>query len=182
MTPFFTGQGDSGNTGFLGEGRIPKTSARIEAVGSVDEATAALGLARSLSKNEKTGSILLHIQQQLYWLMSELSAAPDVAEKFDKINEDQILWLEKQINDLENTVVLPREFIIPGESPASAALSLARTIVRRAERRAITLFDAGEIKKSSLIAYLNRLSSLIFILEVYEASLSDRGVRLVNEE
>lgn len=182
MTPFFTGQGDSGDTGFLGEGRISKTSIRIEAVGSVDEATAALGLARSLSKNEKTCSILLHVQQQLYWLMSELSAAPDVAEKFDKINEDEIQWLEKQIEELEKSVVLPRAFIIPGESPAGAALSLARTIVRRAERRTIALFDSGEIKKSLLMVYLNRLSSLIFILEVFETSLSGQGVRLVNED
>jgi len=182
MTPFFTGQGDAGDTGFLGEGRISKTSERIEAVGCVDEATAALGLARSLSKSEKICSMLVHIQEQLYWLMSELSAAPGVAEKFDKINQVEIVWLEKQIEHLENTVLLPKEFILPGESSASAALALARTIVRRAERRTITLFETGEIKKSLLIAYLNRLSSLIFILEVYEASLSGRGVRLVNEE
>jgi cob(I)alamin adenosyltransferase len=182
MASFFTGQGDTGDTGFLGEGRISKTSERIEAVGSVDEATAALGLARSLSKSEKICSIIVHVQKQLYWLMSELSAAPDIAERFDKINQDEIVWLEKQIEHLENTVMLPRAFIIPGESSASAALAFARTIVRRAERRTITLFETGEIQKSLLIAYLNRLSSLIFILEVYEASLSGRGVRLVNEE
>ena len=182
MASFFTGKGDTGTTGYLGEGRISKTSIRIDAVGSVDEATAALGLARSLSKSEKISQILLHVQKQLYWLMSEISAALDVAEKFNKINQDEILWVEDQIEHLEKIVVLPREFIIAGESVASAALALARTIVRRAERRTIALFEAGEINKPLLIAYLNRLSSLIFLLEVYEASSSGGGVRLVNED
>ena len=90
--------------------------------------------------------------------------------------------MEDQIEHLEKIVVLPREFIIAGESVASAALALARTIVRRAERRTIALFEAGEINKPLLIAYLNRLSSLIFLLEVYEASSSGGGVRLVNED
>jgi cob(I)alamin adenosyltransferase len=182
MAPFFTGQGDLGDTGILGEGRVSKTSVRIEAVGSVDEANAVIGLARSLSQSEKTKSILLHVQKQLYFLMSELSATLETANKFDKISQDDVLWLEKQIESLENSVVLPREFIIPGESTASGALAMARTVVRRAERRTIELFESGEIAKSVLLAFLNRLSSLIFILEVYESSLSGRGLRLVNEE
>ena len=181
MAPFYTAKGDSGDTGFLGEGRIPKTSVRIEAVGSVDEASAALGLARSLVESERTRAIILQVQKQLYQLMTELSADPDVADKFDIIGEEQVQWLEDQIASLENAVVLPREFIIPGENPSSGALALARTVVRRAERRAIALFEAKEIHKLTLIAYLNRLSSLIFILEVYESSLSGRGIRLVNE-
>ena len=114
--------------------------------------------------------------------MSELSATPETADKFDKISQDDVLWLEKQIESLENSVVLPREFIVPGESTASGALAMARTVVRRAERRTIELFESGEISKSVLLAFLNRLSSLIFILEVYESSLSGRGLRLVNEE
>ncbi len=182
MPPFYTAKGDSGDTGYLGEGRIPKTSLRIEAVGSVDEASAALGLARALVLSEKSRHIILEVQKQLYWLMSELSADPDVADRFDKIGEEQVQWLESQIANLEKEVVLPREFIIPGENPASGALALARTVVRRAERRTVALFEVKGIQKSVLIAYLNRLSSLIFILEVYESSLSGRKVRLVNED
>jgi cob(I)alamin adenosyltransferase len=182
MTPLYTGKGDSGDTGFLGEGRISKASLRIEAIGSVDEATAALGLARSLSESEKIRSLVLYIQKQLYLLMSELSASPEVADKFDKLNEDDVEWLEEQIDSLEKSVVLPREFILPGESPASGALSLARTIIRRAERRAVALQEAGEVQKPILIVYLNRLSTLLFILEVYESSLSGRGIRLAKEE
>jgi len=182
MTPFYTAKGDSGNTGFLGEGRISKASVKIEAVGSVDEATAAIGLARALSSQEKTRSILLKVQKQLYLLMSELSATPETAEHFDKISDDELGWLETQIADLEKVVTLPREFIIPGENPSSGALSVARAVVRRAERRTVALLDADEIQKPILVAYLNRLSSLLFILEVYEASFSKGGVRLAKED
>lgn len=181
MGSFYTGKGDEGNTGFLGEGRISKNSLRIEAVGSVDEANAALGFARSIAIGKKTKQILLDIQKQLYFLMSELSASPEVSDRFDKIGEEEINWLEEKVKEIEGQVDLKREFIVPGENPSSGALSLTRTIVRRAERRTIALLEAGEIQKILLITYLNRLSSLIFILEVYEASLSGPGIRLVKQ-
>jgi cob(I)alamin adenosyltransferase len=181
MASFFTGKGDTGDTGFLGEGRISKNSLRIDAVGSVDEANAAIGFARSISLGQNTKDILLAIQKQLYFLMSELSASPDVSDRFDRISENEIQWLEEKVAAIESLVDLKREFIIPGENPSSGALSLARAIVRRAERKAIALLEAKEITKEILISYLNRLSSLLFILEVYEASLSGPGVRLVKE-
>jgi len=125
--------------------------------------------------------MLLEIQKQLYFLMSEISASPEVSDRFDKIGDDDIFWLEERIQEIESLIDLKREFIIPGENPSSGALSLARAIVRRAERRTIALYEAEEIKKSVLISYLNRLSSLIFVLEVYEAGLSGHGVRFVKE-
>jgi len=179
MAPFYTGKGDTGDTADLGEGRISKNSLRIEAVGSVDEANAAIGFARSISIGQETKDVLLEIQKQLYFLMTELSASPDLSDRYDKISENEIQWLEEKISVVESLVDLKRGFIIPGENPSSGAISLARTIVRRAERKTIALFDAKEIQKEILISYLNRLSSLIFILEVYEASLSGPGVRLV---
>jgi len=182
MTPFYTGKGDAGQTGSLGSGRISKNSTLIEAVGSIDEATSFLGLARALSDSEKIKSIIVKIQQQLYLLMSEISASPEVVDQFKKINEDDLSWLEKQIEELADEVEMPREFIIPGESPASSALSVARSVVRRAERRTIALFNIEEILKPNLIAYLNRLSSLIFVLEVYDSCHSGRGIRLAKEE
>ena len=181
MGSFYTRKGDAGNTGFLGEGRISKNSLRIEALGSVDEANASLGYARSIAIGKKTKEMLLEIQKQLYFLMSEISASPEVSDRFDKIGDDDIIWLEERIQEIESLVDLKREFIIPGENPSSGALSLARAIVRRAERRTIALYEAEEIKKSVLISYLNRLSSLIFVLEVYEAGLSGHGVRFVKE-
>jgi len=182
MAPFYTAQGDSGDTGYLGPGRISKASNRIEALGCVDEASAVLGLARALSENNMTKSILLFIQKRLYLLMSELSAAPDVAYQFDRINQDDIDWLEDQIAGLEALVTIPREFIIPGDNPVSAALDIGRTIIRRAERRAITLLESGGIDKPLLIAYLNRLSSLIFVLEIYETAESGENLTLAKEK
>ena len=182
MAPFYTAKGDQGDTGFLGEGRISKSSLRIEAVGSVDEATAALGLARALAHDEKTRGILLHIQKKLYQLMSELSADPKVAHQFDQISDEDVKWLEEQVEWLEKQVIMPREFIIPGEGPSSGALALARTIVRRAERRATALLEAEQIQKTVLIAYLNRLSSLIFVLEIYETALSGGDIRLAKDQ
>ncbi|MEA3327152.1 MAG: cob(I)yrinic acid a,c-diamide adenosyltransferase [Chloroflexota bacterium] len=182
MTPIFTGKGDKGQTGFLGSGKISKNSARIEAVGSVDEAAASLGYARALTDSEKIKSIILQVQKQLYVLMSEISTASNESDQFDKITENDLSWLENQIKDLEDIVEMPGDFIIPGESPASSALAVARTVVRRAERRTITLLQVGEKFKPILIAYLNRLSSLIFVLEVYETSLSGRGLRLAKED
>jgi len=182
MTPFYTGLGDSGKTGFLGEGRISKSSERIEAVGTLDEATAALGLARALTESALVQDILLKVQKQLYLLMAELSADAETADKFDRIHQSEVDWLEAEIAAIEQTIEMPREFIVPGGSAAGGALALARTIVRRAERRAITLFEAGGFRKELLIAYLNRLSSLIFILEIVVASDSESGLRFAKEE
>jgi cob(I)alamin adenosyltransferase len=151
-------------------------------LGSVDEATAVLGLARSLSASEEIRGLVLSIQKQLYLLMSELAASPEAAVMFDKISDAQVAWVEAQIADLEQRVTMPREFIIPGETPASAAFSMARTVVRRAERRVVNLLEEGGITKPVLVAYLNRLSSLLFILEVHESSLAGDGVRLAKED
>ncbi len=182
MAPFYSGQGDSGDTGYLGEGRLSKASPRMDALGSVDEASAALGLARSLSASEESRGLVLSVQKHLYLLMSELAASPETAATFDKIGTEQVAWVEEQIAELEQRVTLPRDFIIPGQTPASAAFSLARTVVRRAERRVVALLEEGGIAKSVLVAYLNRLSSLLFILEVHESSLAGDGVRLAKED
>lgn len=181
MAPFYTGLGDSGETGYLGKGRISKASLRIEAVGTVDEATAALGLARSLASVPRIGELLLDIQKELYQLMSELAADPENAALFDKITADQVTALEEAVAELEAATDMPSGFIIPGASPASAALSMARAIVRRAERRVVALLDEGGITKPVLITYLNRLSSLLFIMEVAESTSSGDGVKLAKE-
>ncbi|HOE70248.1 MAG TPA: cob(I)yrinic acid a,c-diamide adenosyltransferase [Brevefilum sp.] len=181
MSPVYTSDGDQGETGYLGKGRISKSSLRIESVGSVDEANAAIGLARALCADPKSKTILFEVQKHLYLLMTELSASPEMADQFDRLNQDHVNWLEEQIEDLESAVVLPREFIIPGSSPASGAIHLARTIVRRAERRAVSMLEAELIKKQLLIAYLNRLSSLLFMVEVYEALSAGNDIQLAKE-
>jgi cob(I)alamin adenosyltransferase len=175
MAPFYTGKGDLGDTGFLGKGRVSKSSARIEAVGSVDEASSFIGFARSLIKNEKTQDILFAVQKKLYVLMTELSALPDEDEQFKKVDEDDVKWLEAHINQLEEEIALPREFIIPGDSLANGALDMARTVIRRSERRVIAFLNETNIQRSALVSFLNRLSSLLFILEVAEVSNKSNG-------
>lgn len=168
MTPFYTRRGDDGTTGWLGSGRLPKHHPRIEALGAVDEANAALGLARALTRQPQTAAILRTIQQDLYHLMSELAASPKTAQRFRTLTEERLQWLETQIDDLLAVADPPAEFITPGETVAGAALDLARVAVRRAERRVAALWHAKEMDNPLLLQYLNRLSSLCFALELVE--------------
>jgi cob(I)alamin adenosyltransferase len=182
LAPFYTSLGDSGDTGFLGKGRYSKASPMIEAVGSVDEASAALGFARSVNEIEDIKTIILEIQKQLYVLMTELSSVPDANSHFAKITQDDVHYLEAQIASIEASVDLPREFIIPGESVSSAVLAMARTVIRRAERRTIAFIQENDYQNQNLTAYLNRLSSLVFVLEIYDITKSGRALKLVKEE
>ena len=168
MSPLFTRTGDDGTTGLLGEGRLPKFHPRLEALGSLDEASAALGLARSLCQAEQTGPLLVGVQRDLYALMAEVAATPENAAQFRSLDSGRVQWLESQAEAISALVPLPDEFILPGDSPGAAAMSLARTIVRRAERRLAGLLETGEIKNQILLQYLNRLSSLCFALELLE--------------
>lgn len=168
MTHFYTRTGDDGYTGLLGEGRVPKYHDRTEAVGAVDEATAALGLARAISQGTESGPILLTVQRDLYNLMAEVSATLENAPRFRTIDQNRVGWLESQIARLESMVPMPKEFILPGDSAAGGAMAVARTIVRRAERRVAYLLHEDEIENAELLRYLNRLSSLCFVLELYE--------------
>ncbi len=175
MTPFYTRTGDDGYTGLLGEGRIPKYHPQAELVGAVDEASAALGLARSSCAGEDTTNIVLAIQRDLYHLMAEISASPDNVLRFRQIDSQKVTWLEQQIDALSERVALPHEFILPGDTAAGAAFAVARTTVRRAERRLALLVHEGVVQNSDLLRYLNRLSSLCFILELYEDQLAGKG-------
>lgn len=168
MTTFYTRKGDDGTTGILGEGRVAKSDVRMEAIGAVDESTSALGVARSMTAVDQTAEILLKVQRELYWLMSETAADLENAKKFRKIGIEQITWLETQTDAITQMVILPREFIVPGDNRAAAALDMARTIVRRAERRLVELAQRGDIENPFLLSYLNRLSSLCFVLELRE--------------
>jgi len=168
MTRFYTKTGDDGYTSLLGKGRAPKYDDRIETVGEIDEANAAIALARTLSLAPQTSPILTEVQKDLYRVMSEVSAMPDDAPRFRKINDEQVSWLEIQIDAISSKVVIPAEFIIPGDSKAGAAIDLARTIVRRAERHLARLIHLKKIENHELLRYMNRLSSLCFVLELLE--------------
>jgi cob(I)alamin adenosyltransferase len=165
---FYTARGDDGTTGLLGEGRVPKYHARMEAIGALDEASAAIGLARAQCGAPQTPTILLEAQRDLYKLMAEVAATPENAQRFHFIDASRVNWLEHETDELSKVVEMPKEFILPGDTLGGASLSLARAIVRRAERCVVNLFDDEEVKNPDLQRYLNRLSSLCFVLELLE--------------
>ena len=168
MTEFFTRTGDDGYTGLLGEGRVPKYHPRPETVGTIDEATAALGVARAACRADQSSTLIMATQRDLYHIMAEISATPENAAQFRAINQSRIDWLETQIDRIGDLVKAPKEFILPGDSPSGAMLSLARAITRRAERQVAQLLHEQIIENPFLLIYLNRLSSLCFVLELLE--------------
>ena len=165
---FYTAKGDDGTTGLLGEGRVPKYHVRMEAIGALDEASAALGLARAQCSAPQAAPIILEAQRDLYKLMAEVASTPENASRFHFIDEARVKWLEEQTDELSKIVEMPKEFILPGDTLGGAALSMARAIVRRAERCVVSLFDDDEVANPDLQRYLNRLSSLCFVLELLE--------------
>ncbi len=171
-TPFYTRRGDDGDTGLLGDERASKDDVRIEAFGAVDEAGAALGIARAVGRAPETGPMLLQVQRDLYGLMGELAATPANAARFRVIDASRVTWLEAQIDALAALVKVPKEFIVPGDRVEGAFLDLARTVVRRAERRVVSLYRQGGFENKELLRYLNRLSSLCFLLELREVQFA----------
>lgn len=172
MTHFFTGTGDEGFTGLLGEDRVPKYHPRTQALGDLDESVAAIGLARAISRGDQSANILLQIQRDLYQIMAEISATPVNAQKFRTIQSRHVEILETITDEITNKIDIPSEFILPGDTFNGAAMAMARTIVRRAERSVVKLFHDGEIENQEIIRYLNRLSSLLFVLELVENAAS----------
>ena len=168
MAKVTTGTGDTGYTGLLGEQRVPKYDPRPDTFGTVDEATSALGLARALSRDTTVKQIIFQVQQELYYLMGELATPPENYEKMGlRMTAEHVQRLEQVENALKEEVEIPNKFIIPGDTPDGAALDLARTIIRRAERMAVKLLHDGIIQNGEVVRYLNRLSDLIFILARY---------------
>ena len=179
--PLYTRTGDDGTTGLLGEDRVSKDHPRIEALGALDEASAALGLARASCLATQTAPILREVQRDLYRLMAEVAATPENADKFTGIDAGRVSWLEEQADAIHKLVSLPKEFILPGDTPSGAALSLARAVVRRAERRVTELFTLEELSNPELLRYINRLSSLCFVLELLENQTAGKSTSLAKE-
>lgn len=178
---FYTTKGDDGTTGLIGEGRVPKYHNRLEALGALDEASASLGLARAQTSVPQTAPILLDAQRDLYKLMAEVAATPENAQRFRAIDAARVTWLEEQTDAISQVIEMPREFILPGDTPGGAALSMARAIIRRAERRVVALFYTGEVTNPDLQRYLNRLSSLCFVLELRENQSAGKSTSLAKE-
>ncbi len=168
-----TKTGDKGETGLLYGGRVPKDDARVEAYGTIDEAVSALGLARALSKYPRVKETLLVVQKELFTVGAELATDVQHYEKFDahfkRVSSAQVDALERLVHEIGDEIAMPPTFIIPGATPGGAALDLARTIVRRAERRAVELQRRKLLTNPEIIRYLNRLSDMVYTLARYES-------------
>jgi cob(I)alamin adenosyltransferase len=175
-----TRRGDDGTTGLLfGGERIPKDDLRTEAYGTIDEAVAVLAVVRAqLAVKRRVGTlnvgfgelpaILLRLQRELFVAAAELATREDAWDRqvggVSRVTAEMVAGLEAMLREAEAHIVMPTEFVVPGETVVSAALEVARTVVRRAERRAVTLGTAGLIPGPHLLPYLNRLADLLWVL------------------
>jgi len=163
-----TRRGDGGETGLLYGGRVAKDDLRTEAYGSLDEAISALGLARALTEAPPRAERILELQRELFVVGAELATAPghraELERHFNVVTPEMVDAMEAEIHELEARVPLPGGFVIPGGTPAGAAIDLARTLVRRAERRAVTLQRESRLENPEVVRYLNRCSDLLFML------------------
>jgi cob(I)alamin adenosyltransferase len=175
----YTKRGDDGTTGLLFGGRVEKASDVIEANGCVDEAQASLGWARSLADGEIAAQIV-ECQRDLWILMAEVASAPDHRDRLEdgrtRVSPDMVQRLEDAIDRWTDVVVMPDEFVVPGETQLSAALDVARTVVRRAERAVVRC----QFEESLAVNYLNRLSDLAWTLARVAEGPSHRVVRSVS--
>ena len=163
----YTGLGDQGETDLLGD-RVGKDDPRIEVIGALDEATSSIGLARALAASDRTTSHLVEVQRDLYKIMAELAFTAELRPVDYRLAPERAAWLEEVTDRLTAEVELPPHFILPGETVAGAALDVARAVARRAERGAVALHHAGHLDNLQVLRYLNRLSSLLFILARFE--------------
>ena len=168
----YTRKGDDGTTSLWYGGRVAKDDGRTAAYGTLDEANAALGLARSLAGEDKDlVADILRIQDELFVAGAELATAPEAAERLEdgvsRVTPEMSADLEPLIDKYMERVDLPPKFVLPGGTTLSAQLDVARTIVRRAERNVVTLSQAGELASEDLLRFLNRASDLLFAMARY---------------
>ena len=161
----YTKTGDSGQTGLFGGPRVSKDDPRIEAYGTVDELNSVLGIARAATLPEDLDALIARIQNELFSVGAELATPKPDAAGVRIIQSAHIEAIEKAIDHYESSLEPLKQFVLPGGTPAAAALHLARTVCRRAERCVITLVkQPGESVSAEIVIYLNRISDLLFVL------------------
>jgi cob(I)alamin adenosyltransferase len=161
----YTKTGDDGGTGLFGGARVGKDDPRIEAYGTVDELNSVLGWARAVGLPADIDDCIMRIQNELFAVGAELATPDPAAHGTNCTGAEQIAALEQTIDRLEKPLAPLRQFILPGGTPAAAALHVARTVCRRAERRVVTLSHQGSpAMRGSIVVYLNRLGDLLFVL------------------
>jgi cob(I)alamin adenosyltransferase len=175
----YTKKGDDGTTGLLYGGRVPKDDVRTDVYGTLDETVSALGIARAGGLVERVATIVVRIQREMFVVGAQLATSADnqvkLQEGVSKVTTAMTEQAEADIDALIAEHPLPAEFILPGETPGSAGLDLARSVVRRAERQAVRMDRDGLVPDPEILRYLNRVSDLLFTLARYEEA--ERGLR-----
>ena len=161
----YTRKGDDGTTGLRYGGRVRQDAPAPAACGDVDEAQAALGIARATTaRGSELDDLLVGLERDLWVLMAEVATAPEHRDRLvagsTLVTPEMVGALEPMIDELTRRFDAPTEFVLPGQAPTAAALDLARTVVRRAERSALAVAAPG----SSVVPYLNRLSDLLWTM------------------
>ena len=170
MAKIYTRKGDDGTTSLWYGGRVPKSHARTEAYGSLDEAVSALGVARALCNpaDADIAADVLQLQEDIFVAGAELATAPEAADRLEdgvsRVTEEMVAWAEERIDHYMAQVELPPQFVIPGGTQLSAALDVARATIRRAERRIGALRDAGELASDAVLHFVNRASDLAYAM------------------
>ena len=181
MPRIYTKTGDDGTTGLLYGGRIPKSDLATEAYGTTDEAVAVLGLARSMTEDETMRGDLLTLQRELFVVGADLAANPQERSKLEPevsmVTSRMVQRLERRIDDLVHARPLPDVFVVPGANPASAAIDVARAVVRRAERAVVAMEQAQREVNPEVRRFLNRLSDLLFVLARWQAGEAEPASR-----
>ena len=181
MPRIYTKTGDDGTTGLLYGGRVPKDDLVTEAYGTTDEAVAVLGLARSLTEDPAMQADLLALQRELFVVGADLATNPRERTKLEAevslVTDRMVKRLEQRIDDLVEERPLPQVFIVPGANPASAAIDVARAVIRRAERDVVALEHAQREVNPDVRRYLNRLSDLLFVLARWQAGEAEPASR-----
>jgi cob(I)alamin adenosyltransferase len=172
VVKIYTRKGDDGSTGLWYGGRVPKSGGRPEAYGAVDEAASALGLCRAAATgDDELAADILRVQNELFVAGAELATAPEAAGRLEpgtsKVTNEMVDRLESDIDRYMARVDLPPKFVIPGGTELSARLDVARTAVRRAERRVVDLKVSGDLPDDTALRYLNRLSDALFAMARY---------------
>ncbi len=169
MVKIYTRKGDDGTTGLWYGGRVEKSAGRPEAYGTVDEAASALGLARAgAERGSELHEDILRIESELFVAGAELATDPGAADRLEagvsKVTAEMVERLEADIDRYMERVELPPKFVIPGGSELSARLDVARTALRRAERRVVELKLAGDLPDETVLTYLNRASDTVYAM------------------
>jgi|SRR5690606_5188211 len=165
----YTKTGDKGSTSLIGGVRVPKNHIRIESYGTVDELNSYMGMVRDMAQNTLVTEWLHEIQDRLFTIGSVLATDPgkEVKMKLPDLHDNDVIWLEQKIDEMNETLPEMRSFILPGGQLAASTAHVARCVCRRAERICVGMQQQEEVVPEIIIRYLNRLSDFLFVLARY---------------